>query len=149
MWIIFYPIQSIGNHCWYISLVHLCTITFYWKILICVDGPVGWGSRIYRLHLCRRGRLPQRMSRVWHKTIWWWGSSLNSLANVEYPFIAIAPRSTLARSGNTWLDPIYGLNKTKRCTYANLSCLKWNYFRNLNCVLMLNWTVKNWTVFDI
>ena len=25
-----------------------------------------------------------------------------ALGNVEYPFIAIAPRSTLARSGSTW-----------------------------------------------
>ena len=35
--------------------------------------------------------------------IWWWGSSdAGALGNADYPFIAIAPRSTLARSGSTW-----------------------------------------------
>ena len=35
--------------------------------------------------------------------IWWWGSSnARALRNAEYPFIAIAPRYTLARSGSTW-----------------------------------------------
>ena len=35
--------------------------------------------------------------------IWWWGSSnAGALWNAEYPFIAIAPRSTLARSDSTW-----------------------------------------------
>ena len=33
------------------------------------------------------------------------------LGKVEYPFIAIALRSTLARSGNTWKRPIYGSNR--------------------------------------
>ena len=29
--------------------------------------------------------------------IWWWGSNdTGALGNVKYPFIAIAPRSTLA-----------------------------------------------------
>ena len=37
------------------------------------------------------------------KKIWWWGSSnAPALWNVEYPVIAIAPSSTLARSGSTW-----------------------------------------------
>ena len=31
---------------------------------------------------------------------------------MEYPFIAIAPRSTLTHSGNTWYGPIYESNKT-------------------------------------
>ena len=36
-------------------------------------------------------------------TIWWWGSSnVRTLGNVEYPFITIAPRSSLAQSGSTW-----------------------------------------------
>ena len=29
-------------------------------------------------------------------------SNAGALGNVEYPFIAIAPRSTLASSSNTW-----------------------------------------------
>ena len=33
------------------------------------------------------------MSWIWHKTIWWWDScNAGALGNVEYPFIAIAPR---------------------------------------------------------
>ena len=36
----------------------------------------------------------------------------------ENPFVAIAPRSTLARSGSTWWGPIYGLNRTKLCAYS-------------------------------
>ena len=31
---------------------------------------------------------------------------------MEYLFIAIAPRSTLAQSGNSWYGPIYGSNRT-------------------------------------
>ena len=42
----------------------------------------------------------------------------------EYSFIAITPRSTLARRGSTWMVPIYGSNRTKVRTYAKLNCLK-------------------------
>ena len=41
---------------------------------ILVSGPVSWSCRIHRLHLCRDVRLPQRVSWIWHETIWWWGS---------------------------------------------------------------------------
>ena len=54
---------------------------------------------------------PQRVSCIWHWTIWWWGSSnAGALGNAEYSFIAITPRSTLAQSGSTWFGPIYGLD---------------------------------------
>ena len=33
---------------------------------------------------------------------WWGSSSAGALGNMEHLFIAIAPRSTLARSGSTW-----------------------------------------------
>ena len=56
-----------------------------------------------------------------------------SLGNAEYPFIAIALRSILALSGSTWSGPIYGLNRTKLCTYAKLNCLKWSCFWHWNC----------------
>ena len=39
-------------------------------------------------------------------------SNTGVLENAEYPFIAITPRFTLVRSGNTWNGPIYGLNRT-------------------------------------
>ena len=63
-------------------------------------------SRIHQLHLCREVRTLQRVSFIWHKTIYWWGSSdAGALGNVMYLFIAITPRTTLARSGSTWLGP--------------------------------------------
>ena len=75
---------------WPISKIH-CTL--------------GWGYRIHRLHICR-GIRPfsfQRVSWIWHRTIWWWCPiDARALGNVEHPFIAIAPRSTLARNGSTW-----------------------------------------------
>ena len=46
---------------------------------------------------------PTSVLEIWLKTIWRWGSSnARTLVNVEYPFIAIVPRSTLARSCSTW-----------------------------------------------
>ena len=47
-------------------------------------------------------------------------SNAGALGNAEYPFIAITPKSTLAPDKS----PIYGLNKTKLCTYTLLNCLK-------------------------
>ena len=40
------------------------------------------------------------------------------------PFIAIAPRFTMTRSGSTWYGPIYRLSRTNLCTYVKLKCLK-------------------------
>ena len=63
---------------------------FLSSILLC------WlGLQNTRLCLCRGLRLHQWVSQIWHKTIWWWGSrNAGLLRNVEYPFIAIALRST-------------------------------------------------------
>ena len=73
--------------------------TLYSKL----DGLVSLGRRIHRLHPCRGVRLSQRVSWIWHKTIWWWGfSNAGALGNAEYLFIAIAPRFTLFWSGSTW-----------------------------------------------
>ena len=66
------------------------------KLLFCYlnsNWPVDWGCRIHWLHLCRGVRLNQ-----W--VFWWWSSSNGALEKDEYPFIAIAPRSTLAQSGS-------------------------------------------------
>ena len=43
-----------------------------------------------------------------------------ALGNAEYPFIAIAPWSTVARSGRVLSMGQIELN----CTYAKLNCLK-------------------------
>ena len=65
-------------------------------------GPVGWGCRMHQLYLCRRVRLLQWMSCIWHKTVWWWGTSnARALGNREYLFITIVHKFTQARSGST------------------------------------------------
>ena len=69
--------------------------------------------------------------------IWWWGSNSGALGNVEYLFIAIAPRSTETSCGRTCWGPIYGsyitiyLSNIPNTTslYAN----KW---------LMLGWIIN-------
>ena len=67
--------------------------------VLSMGDPVGWGCRIHRLHLCRRVRLPHRMSRIWQETIWWWGSrNAGGLGNAEFSNIAVAPRCTPAWS---------------------------------------------------
>ena len=74
-----------------------------------------------------RGKSPQTsfldMYSIW--TVWWRSSSnAGALKNVEYPFNAIAPRSTLTRRGSIWEGLIYGSNRTKLYTCAKLNCLK-------------------------
>ena len=83
--------------------------------------PVGWGCRIHRLHLCRGVRPPltsvldMTLNNLMVRFQQCW-----ALGNAEYPFIAIAPRSTLAQSGSTWWGPFYGLNRTN-----SILMLKW------------------------
>ena len=76
-----------------------------WKIIVGTSYIfiVGKGSWIYQLHLYWGVRFPQQVSWIWHQTIWRWSSS-NAwvLKNDEYPFVAIASRSTLAWSGSIW-----------------------------------------------
>ena len=63
------------------------------------DGSVSWGCRIHWLHFSRGVKLLQRVSWIWHERIWWGSfSNVGALGNGEYSFIAIVPRSILARS---------------------------------------------------
>ena len=122
------------------------------KILV---GSVGWDCRILRLHLYRgvRSASHQRVSWIWHYTIWRWSfSNDRALENAEYPFIAITPSSTLARSGSTLISCVLVLNwiawsrtalTFKLHNYAKVNCLKWN------CFCMLNRVIWNRTVFYI
>ena len=99
-----------------------------------------------------------------------------ALGNVEYPFIAITPRSTLTWSGSTWSGPIYRSNRTKQSDAEVPGILKlWGMWSTpslpslpgplwpgmvasdrvlsmgqieLNRVLMLNWIVWNRTVWQ-
>ena len=89
---------------------------------------VSWGCRIYQLHLCRGVRFPQRVSWIWHYTIWWSGSSnVVALGNAEYLIISMAPSQLLpgVLAGN-WV-PSKGQIE-------------------LNCVLIQNWITWNRTV---
>ena len=40
------------------------------------------------------------------------------------PLLPSIPDSLWPLGGSTWLNPIYGLSRTKHCTYAKLNCLK-------------------------
>ena len=65
---------------------------------------VNWSCWIHWLLFCRGAR-PSRqwVCWIWHKTIWWWGSSnAGTLGNTEYPFIIIAPRTIMVWSDSTW-----------------------------------------------
>ena len=70
-------------------------------------SPVGWSSRMHRLHLCR-GVRPPPMS-VLDMTL---SNLMVRVGNVEYSSNVTTPRSTLVQSGSTWLGPIYESNIT-------------------------------------
>ena len=75
--------------------------------------PVGWVCRIHRLHLCRGVRpLHQCPGYETKQSDGEVPVMLEILGSAEHLFIAIAPRSNLARNGNTLLGPIYSLNRT-------------------------------------
>ena len=53
------------------------------------------------------------VSCIWYETILWWSfCNPGALESAEYPFIDIAPRSTVTQSGSTWKGPINGSNRT-------------------------------------
>ena len=85
---------------------------------------VSYGCCIHWLRLCSGVRLPQIFFYLWHKTDGKAPVMTENFGNAEYPFIAIAPRSTQAPSGSPWLGPIYGSNRTKPYSYAKLNYLK-------------------------
>ena len=100
------------------------------KILTVVLSPVGWGYRIHRLHLCRRVRLPQRVSWLYDtqqsddeasEILELWGmrntSSFPSLPGPLRPRV-VAP------------DRVLSMGQIEQ-----------------NCVLMLNWIIWNRTAY--
>ena len=71
----------------YILLVHRTTCAYFicwdtfgysFQYYSYVQGPVGWGCWIHRLHLCRGVKFSQRVDWIWHYTIWWWGGEMRS-----------------------------------------------------------------------
>ena len=97
-------------------------------------SPVGWGCRIHQLHFCK-GLIPppNRCPGYDIKQSDGKTPALGDLGNVKYPFIAIAPRSTLTRSVSSWKGPVYGSNRTK---YAN----KWQML-NCDCYIAILETI--------
>ena len=124
--------------------------------------PVGWGSRIHRLLLCRGVRPPNECPGYDTKQsngevpamLELWGMrstpSLPSLPDPLWPGVVVPDKG-----------PIYGLNRTKPCffhyterhTHAKLNILKYKCFWQLNRayilnrMLVLNWIISNRTVF--
>ena len=96
----------------------------WFTFLLCftLSSPVGWGCRRHRLLLCR-GVIPPHNGYPGYDTKQS-DSDVGGMGNAVHVFIAIAPRSILARSGSTWKSPIYRLNRTKLRTYAELNGLK-------------------------
>ena len=84
-------------------------------------NPVGWGCRMHRLFLYSGVRLPNVYPGYDTKRS---DGVVPLILELWVQFIAIPHRSTLTRSGSPWNGLIYGLNKTKRCTYVN--CIVWN-----------------------
>ena len=80
-------------------------------------------------------------------------SNAEALGNMKYPFIAIAPRSTLAQSGSIWLGPIYGSNRTVwhfNWVQTNDLCeIELLEIELLDHLLFVNrWLMFNWIVSD-
>ena len=65
--------------------------TWWWWHLNSPVISLQWGMTL----------LFQQVPWIWHETIWWQGFNLRDIGNVEYLFIAIAPRSTLTWTGST------------------------------------------------
>ena len=83
-----------------------CLFFILFLLLFC---PVSWGCRIHQLLLCCGVRSPPKECLRYDTK----QSNGGALGNVEYSFIAIAPKSIPTWSGRTWLGPINGLNRTK------------------------------------
>ena len=64
-------------------------------------------SSLQRRKICR-----QPVSLILHTTTQWCYSSSGNLGIMEYPFIAITPKSTQTRSGSTIQGLIYGSIRT-------------------------------------
>ena len=82
-----------------ISFIWSVTCQLQFILYLCV----GWHP-FQSMRYCYQGvrPSPQRVSWIWHWTIWCWGSSFEALGNVEYYFTAITPRSTLTRSASAY-----------------------------------------------
>ena len=70
----------------YIYILVCCLVFYTGCMFLCSNRTLHLGSRVLGMTL---------------NCIWWRGTSYGTLGNVEYPFIAITPRSTLTRSGST------------------------------------------------
>ena len=79
----------------YIYVYIYIYIYIYICILLLLCHLISWGCRIRPVHPCNGVRpLPTSTLDRTLNYIWWWDSCPEVLRNVEYPFVAIAPRST-------------------------------------------------------
>ena len=90
---LFFPSIKSDSKSPHISKTLLCILAHFTWAKVC---PVSWDRRICQLLLCRWVR-PTPMNVLDMKL----NSNTGALGNVEYLFIAITPRSTLARRGST------------------------------------------------
>ena len=102
-----YNMNAIQSTCFHIQYFYSIQIIFkhlyfsHWWDHARYTDPVSW-LHLYRDHLCRGVRPPFNECPDTKQSDGDGSSSAGALENAEYPFIATAPRSTLARSGNTW-----------------------------------------------
>ena len=95
------------------QLLYGTHLYMYYDLVSQIVQPSWFGFRTHQMHLCDGVRPPQRVSWIWHQTIWWWGcSNAGTLGNMEYLFSAIALWPTLNQSDSTWKGSINKSNRT-------------------------------------
>ena len=131
---------------WHIHAVwHICYI-LWWFLWDCIDVLKIWSYFITSLR-CDFFALSVGLKICWlyslerRKNSFKKGVSdgeVPDLESVEFPFIAITPRSTMTHSGSTCYGPIYRSNRSvKNCSYvigqyAKKKLLRNNYTKNVN-----------------
>ena len=84
------------------------------RIPVWNSGSVGWGCKIYWLHLCRRGKTPSPPNRCPGYDM----KQSDGEAPVMLELWGVWSTTSLLldRSGSTWCGPIYG---SKNCVQTN------------------------------
>ena len=108
--------------------------------------PGPWGSECADCIPLEKGRTlnPKRVSWVLHFFSWWWGSNSGDRCSVEYIFIALISKPTLAGSVSTCHPPIYQSNRfvqyififyrTIRITQLKNNYTKYQFERKTNTI---------------
>ena len=117
-----------GKTLFMVKIMIISQIYLFWSYSKCqiIKVLLAWWPcrlecRIQWLHICRGVRPHQHVSRIWHKKIWWWGSS-----NAGALGIRITP-SVLSFLSSLYPDVVVS---------------------HLNCLFMLNRMFRNRTVWS-